>query len=372
MPSFSPPGSIRRHFLRIISFGRYRSHSAEDTEPLIKTYGSSRRHSAPADMDAQSTNRPIYTAHQSPQSSGSAQTTIIHEVPPGTVPFSIDAFRDQRRGYYDPEFDTPSQESEQEVTGATVHIEEPTWDPTRLCRNKSIMHCNICNRIWEYNQIHCPGCAARTLHHIPGSSEDSYTDSKDNDHEHRSLRPRRQRGNNGDEVVPMDSNWDEHGLESGTADESWRTTDAANTSAQDSTDLPAESHPTGKDPKKIRYSTAHCCYGKPGVTLVYHCCCGNPSSHKDSDPTLCTQPCTLRAWPVTAAVVFGGPAPDKPVCRCSRWTSRHVCGRLWGAQYVEIMEDELEPCGCDDERRGRRSKKKTVWWMRFLKWFCCC
>ncbi|KAI4727555.1 hypothetical protein E4T49_04654 [Aureobasidium sp. EXF-10728] len=371
MPSFSPPGSIRRHLLRIISFGRYRTRSADDTEPLIKAYTSSRRHSAPADMDAQSTNRPTYTAHQSPQSSNSAQTTIIHDVAPGTVPFSIDAFRDQHRGYYDPEFDTPSQESEQEITGATVHAEETIWDPNRLRRNKSIMHCNICNRIWEYNQIHCPGCAARTLHHIPGSSDDSYVDSKDGDHQYRPLRPRRQRGNTGDDVLPTESSWDDHGLESGTADESWTTTDAANTSAQDPADLPTDASSASNDPhkkrKKTRHSAAHCCYSKPEVIWVCHCCC-DPSTHKDSDPVQCTGSCTLHAWPVTGAVVFDDPASGK----CLRSGSRHVCGRLWAAQYARLLETGLETCKCGALEGGEKSSKKSVWWMRFLKWFCCC
>ncbi|KAH0413324.1 FAD/NAD(P)-binding domain-containing protein, partial [Aureobasidium melanogenum] len=146
MPSFSPPGSIRRRFLRIISFGRYSSRSADDTEPLTKAHDPSCRHSAPPDVDVPSNDRPTYTAHRSPQSSDSAQTTIVHGVPPGTVPFSIDALRDQHQ-MSDTEFDTPSQpEAEPETVNSTIRAEEASWDPTRLRRNKSIMHCNICNR----------------------------------------------------------------------------------------------------------------------------------------------------------------------------------------------------------------------------------
>ncbi|KAH0274571.1 FAD/NAD(P)-binding domain-containing protein, partial [Aureobasidium melanogenum] len=218
MPSFSPPGSIRRRFLRIISFGRYSSRSADDTEPLTKAHDPSRRHSAPPNVDVLSNDRPTYTAHQSPQSSDSAQTTIVHGVPPDT------------------EFDTPSQpDAALETVNSTIRAEEASWDPTRLRRNKSIMHCNICNRIWEYNQIHCPGCAARTLHHIPGSSDDPYTDIRRN--------PER-------DVLPTESSWNTHELEAGIAGESWATTAAEATSisaspktAQASTEQSTEAHP---------------------------------------------------------------------------------------------------------------------------------
>ncbi|KAG9964978.1 FAD/NAD(P)-binding domain-containing protein, partial [Aureobasidium melanogenum] len=232
MPSFSPPGSIRRRFLRIISFGRYSSRSADDIEPLTKAHDPSRRHSAPPDMDVPSNDRPTYTAHRSPQSPDSAQTTIVHGVPPYT------------------EFDTPSQpEAEPETVNSTIRAEEASWDPTRLRRNKSIMHCNICNRIWEYNQIHCPGCAARTLHHIPGSSDDPYTDIRRNSER---------------DVLPTESSWNTHELEAGTAGESWATTAADATSisaspktAQASTEQSTEAHPfdTGshKKHRKTRY-----------------------------------------------------------------------------------------------------------------------
>ncbi|KAG9644921.1 FAD/NAD(P)-binding domain-containing protein, partial [Aureobasidium melanogenum] len=264
MPSFSPPGSIRRRFLRIISFGRYSSRSADDTEPLTKAHDPSCRHSAPPDVDVPSNDRPTYTAHRSPQSSDSAQTTIVHGVPPGTVPFSIDALRDQHQ-MSDTEFDTPSQpEAEPETVNSTIRAEEASWDPTRLRRNKSIMHCNICNRIWEYNQIHCPGCAARTLHHIPGSSEDSYTDSELSNNEPRTLHHQPVRRNPGHDVLPTESSWATHELEAGTAEESWATTAADATSisaspktAQASTEQSTEAHPfdTGshKKHRKTRY-----------------------------------------------------------------------------------------------------------------------
>ncbi|KAH0403898.1 FAD/NAD(P)-binding domain-containing protein, partial [Aureobasidium melanogenum] len=250
MPSFSPPGSIRRRILRIISFGRYSSRSADDTEPLTKAHDPSRRHSAPPDVDVLSNERPTYTARQSSQSSDSAQTTIVHGVPPGTVPFSIDALRDQHQ-MSDTEFDTPSQpEAEPETVNSTIRAEEASWDPTRLRRNKSIMHCNICNRIWEYNQIHCPGCAARTLHHIPGSSDDSYTDSESSNNEPRTLHHRPVRHNPERDVLPTESSWDAYELEAGTAEESWATTAADTTSisaspkpAQASTEQSTETHP---------------------------------------------------------------------------------------------------------------------------------
>ncbi|KAK6000960.1 hypothetical protein QM012_003043 [Aureobasidium pullulans] len=282
MPSFSPPGSIRRRFLRIISFGRYSSRSADDTEPLTRAHDPHRRHSAPPDVDVPSNDRPTYTAHQSPQSSDSAQTTIIHAVQPGTVPFSIGAFRDQHRGYYmsDTEFDTPCQPEEEEeetdAIGPAIRGDEPSWDPTRLRRNKSIMHCNICNRIWEYNQIHCPGCAARTLHHIPGSCNDSYTESDFSEHDSRTLQHRQGRHNPGRDCSPTESSWDTHALESGTAEESWATTtaDAADTSASPETAKSSTTHYTkypeagrGSHRKhpKARYSAVHCCCGKSGV-----------------------------------------------------------------------------------------------------------
>ncbi|KAH0367998.1 FAD/NAD(P)-binding domain-containing protein, partial [Aureobasidium melanogenum] len=260
MPSFSPPGSIRRRFLRIISFGRYSSRSADDTEPLTTTHDPNRRHSAPADVDIPSNDRSTYTAHQSQHSSDSAQTTIVHDVPPGTVPFSIDAFRGQHHHMSDSEFDTPSQpEEEPETIDTAIRGDEASWDPTRLVRNKSIMHCNICNRIWEYNQIHCPGCAARTLHHIPGSSEDSHTESDPSEPDSRTLHRQRGKHNHERDVLPTESSWATQELEAGTAEESWMTTTAdlsATETVQASSEQSTETHPAGKDSgKKHRTQT---------------------------------------------------------------------------------------------------------------------
>ncbi|KAH0340824.1 FAD/NAD(P)-binding domain-containing protein, partial [Aureobasidium melanogenum] len=260
MPSFSPPGSIRRRFLRIISFGRYSSRSADDTEPLTKARDPPRRHSAPADMDVPSNEQPTYTAHQSQHSSDSAQTTIVHDVSPGATPFSIDTFRGQHRHMSDTEFDTPSQpEAEPETIDTAIRADEASWDPTRLRRNKSIMHCNICNRIWEYNQIHCPGCAARTLHHISGSSEDSYTDSEVSGHDPHPLHHRPGRRIPERDVLPTESSWATHELEAGTAEESWATTTAdvsATETAQASSEQSTETHPASKDPGKKHHMTS--------------------------------------------------------------------------------------------------------------------
>lgn len=353
MPSFSPPGSIRRRFLRIISFGRYSSRSADDTEPLTNAHGPNRRHSAPANMDIPSNDRPTYTAHQSPQSSDSCQTTIVHDVPPGTVPFSIDAFRGQHHHMSDTEFDTPSKpEEESETIDTAVRGDEPSWDPTRLRRNKSIMHCNICNRIWEYNQIHCPGCAARTLHHISGSSEDSYTDSEVSGHDPRPLHHRPGRRNPERGVSPTESSWATHELESGTAEESWVTTTAnvsATETAQASSEQSTETHPAGKDLGKKH---------RPTHYAAAHCCCRNVNTHKDSNPNACIQPCTLRIWPI--------PAAGQTVCRCSRCGSRHV------RRYVEILEDHAQSCERSDGGHEVTVKKKGSWLMRLLRWSCCC
>ncbi|KAG9716986.1 hypothetical protein KCU73_g15488, partial [Aureobasidium melanogenum] len=165
----------------------------------------------------------------------------------------------------DTEFDTPSQpEAEPETVNSTIRAEEASWDPTRLRRNKSIMHCNICNRIWEYNQIHCPGCAARTLHHIPGSSDDSYTDSESSNNEPRTLHHRPVRHNPERDVLPTESSWDAYELEAGTAEESWATTAADTTSisaspkpAQASTEQSTETHPAGKASHKKHRKTLY-------------------------------------------------------------------------------------------------------------------
>jgi hypothetical protein len=91
MPSFTRSNSLRRRFLRIISLGRYSNGSVDDMQPLTRTNEGGRRYSAP---DA--TDRPMYTTNQSYQSSDSAQTTIIHEMPPGRAPFSVSGLRDQQ------------------------------------------------------------------------------------------------------------------------------------------------------------------------------------------------------------------------------------------------------------------------------------
>ena len=364
MPSSSPPGSIRRRFLRIISFGRYSSRSADDTEPLVKAHGSNRRHSTLSDLDLQSNDRPTYTAHQSSQSSDSAQTTIIHDVPPGTAPFSIDAFRDQHREHYlsDTEFDTPSQpEAEIETVNSAIGAEEPSWDPTRLRRNKSIMHCNICNRIWEYNQIHCPGCAARTLHHIPGSSDDSYTENDSSSHDPRAIHYRPGSHNPERDAVPTESSWDTHGLESGTAEESWTTTVADTSAAPEVTESPTTC--------PIDVPSAGKSVHKKHRKIAIQCCC---DTHGDSGSSSCTPICISYRWPTAAANTFAGPVPAGLVCKCSRCGRRHICGPLWGPQYVQLMKDEIQRYERGDRGHRATPKKERSWWMRMLRWFCCC
>lgn len=303
MPSFTRPGSIRRRFLRIISFGRYSSSSADDTEPLTRAFDSSRRHSAPANMDAQSTNRPTYTAHQSPQSSDSAQTTIIHEVVPGAAPFSISALRDQHRGRHisDTEFDTPPSLEAAQETSHPVGITHPVdttrpvtitypgapwntaWSPALLRRDKSYLQCNVCNRLLEYHQIHCPGCAARTFHHVPASIDDSYTDSRDRYVEPRTLQPKKGRQNEQQDAMTEESSWNTQGLEAGTAEESWTTTTAADIASpkimQKSTSQSTETH----EPPSEQRDT---------VCLHIHCYCGSSKAQNHAS-TQCTNTYTL-------------------------------------------------------------------------------
>jgi hypothetical protein len=383
MPSFTRPGSIRRRFLRIISFGRYSDGSADDMEPLIKTQDPARRYSAPADI--QSTDRPVYTAHQHAQSSDSAQTTIIHEVPSGAVPFSINAFRDQHQSDYisDTEFDTPpslevaqqpSYPTEVTCPSAPPHLlpQDIVQQPTRLRRNKSFMQCNVCNRILEYTQVHCPGCAARTLHHVSGSLEDSYTDSNNPDTESKRLQPRKARQNHQHDIPREESSWDTQGLEAGTAEESWTTTTAAEGVDVDSPERVQESSlQFGVDEEEQAQGEVLQKAGT-GVAIVLHCCCAS-STPAPADGS-CTQPCCLKGRPVIAAVVCVDSVHNERACKCWKRGAfhRHVYHKMSVGKYVGIVEAAGQGCvGCEGDE-GDVSKQKTAWWMRWSKWFCCC
>jgi hypothetical protein len=388
MPSFTRPGSIRRRFLRIISFGRYSDGSADDLEPLTKTQDSSRRYNAPAHI--QSTDRPVYTVHQSAQSLDSAQTTIIHEVPSGAVPFSINTFRDQYHSDYisDTEFDTPpSLEIAQQPThpdGATrptapTHLlpENIGQHSTRPRRNKSFMQCNVCNRNLEYTQIHCPGCAARTLHHVPGSLEDSYTDSNNHDTESRPLQPRKRRQNQQHDIPTEENSWDTQGLEAGTAEESWTTTTAEGVDpvsperSQESSLQFGVSEGKQAQGEILRKACRCCC--KRGVAIVHHCCCASSTSATAEGS--CTQPCCLRGCPVIAAVVCGGSAHHDHASKC--WKRgirhRHICYKMSVAEYARAIEASDQGCICrGEEGEEEVAEETTAWWMRCGKWFCCC
>lgn len=381
MPSFKQSGPIRRRFLRLISFGRYSSDSADDLEPL--TTDGSRRHSAPADLEEQSS-RPVYTAHQSPQSTDSAQTTIVHGVPAGKAPFAIPSLRDLYRGRVisDAEFDTPpSLEAAQE----TIHPAEPKrvmgprhgfprptatrhltgtmptagatpWptirDPIGLRRDKSYLQCNVCSGVLEYSQIHCPGCAARTLHHIPGLKEDTDPNANDDIAGPKILQPKKQRQNEHPDAATEESSWDTQGLEGGTVEESWTTTtaDAIDTASPSSNHTQeATSQSTGPHEPHIRYC---CC--DTGVTLIHHGCCGISSTY------------------ATAAVIFIGPAPESRSCKFWKRGSppRHVCLRIWGQDSVDIF-GEAQRCKCGEGKQGEVLERKT-WWMRWSRLFCCC
>ncbi|KAH0287484.1 hypothetical protein KCU62_g5960, partial [Aureobasidium sp. EXF-3399] len=385
MPSFNHSGSIRHRFLRIISFGRYSSSSADDLEPL--TNNGSRRYSAPADLEEQSS-RPLYTAHQSPQSSESAQTTIVHEIPAGKAPFSISGLHDQYRGRVisEAEFDTPpSLEAAQETvrpaersrvlaprhgfplptrtgyfTEAMPSAGATPWpaihDTARLHRDKSYLHCNVCSGVLEYSQIHCPRCAARTLHHVPGAQEDSDPDHRDNVAGPKTLQPKKQRQNEQPEATTEESSWNTQGLEASTVEESWTTTtnDAVEASSpspkhtQEITSQSTENH----DP----HSRCCCCCCGTGVTLINH---GHPSAPR------------VHA---TTAVIFIGPAPDKrtyPFWKRAM-PRHHICYRIWGGENVDVFEKANQVCKCGEGKQGEASEKKSTWWMRWSKWFSCC
>jgi hypothetical protein len=379
MPSFTRPNSLRRRFLRIISFGRYSNGSADDMQPLTKAFGDGRRYSAPDEV------RPTYTAQQSYQSSDSAQTTIIHEMPPGRAPFSVPGLRDQHRGRHisDTEFDTPpSLEATQQPahpTGNTryahpVEISRPTAllpediprNPTRLRRNKSSMQCNVCKRILEYTQFHCPGCAARTLHHVPGSPVSSPT-SRDDD-ELKTLQPRKGRQNEQYDGQTEESSRDTQGLDAGTAEGSWATIagDVEGVLAEDIHEEGLESSGIDEVQKQseILCSTVHFCC-KAGVTLIHHCCCGS-SSTRDGAST-CTRSCTVRVRPITAAVVL---IFDESACKTGIH-NRHIRCQILDERNISIAKDNQECC-CVEGQHGGATKRKDARWKRWSKWLCCC
>jgi hypothetical protein len=384
MPSFTRPNSLRRRFLRIISFGRYSNGSADDMQPLTKAFGDGRRYSAPDEV------RPTYTAQQSYQSSDSAQTTIIHEMPPGRAPFSVSGLRDQHRGRHisDTEFDTPpSLEAAQQPTRPAritryahpVETSRPTAllpediprNPTRLRRNKSFMQCNVCKRILEYTQFHCPGCAARTLHHVPGSPVSSPT-SRDDDEprilQPRTLQSRKRRQNEQHDIPTEESSWDTQGLEAGTAEGSWATIagDVEGVFAEDIHEEGLESSGIDEVQKQseILCSTVHFCC-KAGVTLIHHCCCGS-SSTRDGAST-CTRSCTVRVRPITAAVVL---IFDESACKTGIH-HRHIRCQILDERNISIAKDNQE-CYCVEGQHGGATKRKDAWWKRWSKWLCCC
>ena len=401
MPSFSHSGSIRRRFLRLISFGRYSSGSTDDLEPLTKSFDGGRRHSAPADLEEQSS-RPTYTAHQSPHSSDTAQTTIVHGVPAGKAPFSISGLRDKYRGRVisDAEFDTPpSLEAAQDtirpagpkrvmaprhgfplptparyLTEAMPPAGATAWptirDPIRLRRDKSYLQCNVCSRALEYNQIHCPSCAARTLHHVPIAKENSDSDGRDNIAGPKTLQPKKQRQREQHDVVTEESSWNTQGIEAGTVEESWTTTtnDAVDTTVlspkhtQESTSQSIET----QEPHS-RCCCCCCCRCDTGIITTHHGCY-NASS---------TRCCTLGAQPITATVIFLGPVSDKYARKCRKQglPNRLVC-YLTGDEHIHIVGGEAADrvCKCGGGEGERKVLKgKTGWWKRrWSRWFCCC
>jgi hypothetical protein len=379
MPSFTRPGSIRRRILRIISFGRYSDGSADDMQPLTETNEDGRRYSAPG----LEFTRPTYTAQQSYQSSDSAQTTIIHEMPPGRAPFSISGLRDQQRGRHisDTEFDTPpSLEATQQPThpaGIThpVEISRPTAllpeniarNRTRLRRNKSFMQCNVCKRILEYTQFHCPSCAARTLHHVPGSPVSSPT-SRDND-EPRPLQPKKGRQDEQHDIPTEESSWNTQGLEAGTAEGSWATIagDVEGVSAEDMHEEGLESSGIDEvqEQEDMSHEAFHYCCGKARFTLVHHCCCGTSSTH--ATPSTCTRSCTVRVRPITAAVVL---IFDESACKTGIY-HRHIRCQILDERNISIAKDNQE-CYCVEGQHGGATKRKDAWWKRWSKWLCCC
>lgn len=391
MPSFNHSGSIRRRFLRLISFGRYSSGSADDLEPLTKAHDGSRRHSAPADLEEQSS-RPTYTAHQSPRSSESAQTTIVHGVPAGKAPFSFSGLRDQYRGRVisDAEFDTPpSLEAAQEtvrpaetkrVMGPRHGVPRPSanrylaeampsagatpWpvnkDSIRLRRDKSFLQCSVCSRVLEYNQIHCPGCAARTLHHVPVAKENSDSDHRDNIAGPKPLQLKKQRQQpEQPDVGTEESSWDTQGLEAGTVEESWTTTtnDAVGTASHSPKHTQEASWQSTETQEQSNSRCCCCCCCDPGVVLINHCSCNASTTH------------------ATASIVFIG-----PTCKSSRtrkfWKRgmlphRYVRYLVKDAEYIDIEGEVIKGCVCGKEGQ-RVSKEKTSWWTRWSRWFCCC
>jgi hypothetical protein len=398
MPSFTRPGSIRRRFLRIISFGRYSNGSVDDMQPLTRTNEGGRRYSAP---DA--TDRPMYTAQQSYQSSDSAQTTIIHEMPPGRAPFSVSGLRDQQRGRHisDTEFDTPpSLEVTQQLAHsagtthptryahpaetthpAAVFAENATRHPTRLRRNKSFMQCNVCKRILEYTQFHRPGCAARTLHHVPRSPESS-SDSRDID-EPKTLQPRKGRQNEQHDIPSGESSWDTQGLDAGTAEGSWATIagDVVETVSPkriqeeglESSGVDDEQEQEEMLPEASCCCCCCCCCCKSRVAIVTRCYCGTSGTH-DSASTSCTRPCTLRVRPITATIILSGSVHDEHACKY--WNlgihHHHICCRISAGENVSILEAASQECICGKGKDGEAIKEKSAWWRRWPKWFCCC
>jgi hypothetical protein len=119
-----------------------------------------------------------------------------------------------------------------------------------------------------------------------------------------------------------------------------------------------------------------CCRGMPYPEMAPHCCCAQPCTHdiapagvRFSKARVRAQPCCTSCLPITAAVVFGGPVPAMPVCKCGKSGTRHACLRLWGGEWVELHEE-----GARDKHKDERNSLfgAVTWVGRMLSWFCCC
>ncbi|THZ12679.1 hypothetical protein D6C90_10359 [Aureobasidium pullulans] len=336
------------------------------------------------------TNRPSTSrnataiVHNSPQSSDSAQTTIHHEVSETAVPF-MEAFRKQHPVHYAiaPDFDTTTETETEEEREQEPRDSSPR-PLTRLQNRRhdfdgvdpahvGHIYCDNCGGYWEYNHIYCPRCAGRTLRHDYGTEGQEPATTND--------------------AETGESTWDDNadGPIAGTVEESWATT---TTSAAD-TCTSSEVHTSSKsfreptpDARAEPSSAADpslrhvhpvidiCCRGVPYLNMAPHCCCAQPCTHdiapagvRFSKARVRAQPCCTSCLPITAAVVFGGPVPAMPVCKCGKSGTRHACLRLWGGEWVELHEN---PDFDEQENDGNGLLRAIGWVGRTLSWFCCC
>lgn len=371
MSASSPSSSMRRRFLRIISFGRYASRSADDAKSIKQSALEARRHSAPPHFGASSRNASeiilgsrVITPFMpsSPQSSDDddddTRTVIVHNTSdrvPTAGGFSVEAFRDQYRKVYHQEENTKAgQDNDSESSSATSgeYIFSPDSDDSPVF---SHVACTNCNEVWDINRLHCPGCAARTL--VPTELDSSSASRQDRAIANGAATTavhNTQAAARHPERRDADGQEQNNAPHRETFDDSWITTTSNAAEATDS------QHPQDH-PRLAAEMSPRCCHAAkdchpchPLQLSFFHC--GKPIG--DS-----AEPCHHHRHRLS----------DQRQCKCRRWKRCNSlvvysgC-RFRGDEWLRLADQEQDERACKSCGKVR----ETGWLKKTLRWFCCC